>query len=78
MYKKITFLLLITIFSSCKNTDTDDSDRNEKTKSKQAHWLIGSWGLNQQMGFSQKIGKLNDSTYQGRILLHKRNRHPAL
>jgi len=68
MYKKITFLLLITILVSCKNADADDddSDKNEKDKIRTAHWLIGSWEFKSTDGtLSESWKKLNDSTYQG-------------
>jgi hypothetical protein len=66
MYKKITFLLLITILVSCKNADADDSDKNEKDKIRTAHWLIGSWEFKSTDGIlSENWKKLNDSTYRG-------------
>jgi hypothetical protein len=66
MYKKITFLLLITILVSCKNADADDSDKNEKDKIRTAHWLIGSWEFKSTDGIlSENWKKLNDSTYKG-------------
>jgi hypothetical protein len=66
MYKKTTFLLLITILVSCKNADVDDSDKNEKDKIRTAHWLIGSWEYKSTDGvLSENWKKLNDSTYRG-------------
>lgn len=66
MYKKITFLLLITILISCKKSDSDDSDNNEKDKIKTAHWLLGSWEFKSTDGnLSENWKKMNDSTFQG-------------
>ena len=66
MYKKITFLLLITLLISCKKSDSNDSDKNEKDKIRTAHWLIGSWQTKSTDGtLSENWKKLNDSTYQG-------------
>lgn len=66
MYKKVTFLLLITVLLSCKKSDGDDSDKNEKDKIKMAHWLIGSWESKLTDGvLSENWKKVNDSTFQG-------------
>jgi hypothetical protein len=74
MYKKITFLLLITILISCKKSDEDDSDKNEKVKLKTANWLIGSWESKSTDGIlSENWKKLNDSTYLGQAYFIKGN-----
>lgn len=66
MYKKITFLLLITVLISCKKSDAGDSDKNEKEKIKTAHWLLGSWETKSADGtLSENWKKVNDSTYEG-------------
>jgi len=66
MYKKITFLLLLTILISCKESDFDDSDNNEKDKIKTAHWLLGSWEFKSTDGnLYENWKKMNDSTLQG-------------
>lgn len=74
MYKKITFLVLITILISCKKSDADDSDKNEKGKLKTAHWLIGSWENKSTEGtLSENWKKVNDSTYHGQSYFIKGN-----
>jgi hypothetical protein len=74
MYKKITLLLLITILISCKKSDTDDSDINEKNKIKTAHWLLGSWEFKTTDAIlSENWTKINDSTYYGQSFFVKGN-----
>ncbi|TDE00816.1 DUF6265 family protein [Flavobacterium hiemivividum] len=66
MYKKITFLVLITIFVSCKKTDSDDPDQNEKDIIKTARWLQGQWENKSEDGtLTETWKKVNDSTYNG-------------
>lgn len=66
MYKKITFLALITFFVSCKKTDADDPDQNEKNKIKTARWLQGQWENKSAEGtLIETWKKANDSTYNG-------------
>tara|TARA_R110002110_G_scaffold17467_2_gene73667 strand:+ start:38971 stop:39465 length:495 start_codon:yes stop_codon:yes gene_type:complete len=66
MYKKITFLVLITIFVSCKKMDTNDPDKNEKDKIKTARWLQGQWENKSEDGtLTETWKKINDSTYNG-------------
>lgn len=72
MYKKFAFLALITIFVSCKKTDADDSDNNEKDKIKTAHWLIGKWETKSADGtLTETWKKANDSTYNGQSFFLK-------
>ena len=74
MYKKITLLLLITILISCKKSDTDDSDINEKNKIKTAHWLLGSWEFKTTDAIlSENWTKIKDSTYYGQSGVVKSN-----
>lgn len=64
MFKRITILLLIVTFISCKKSD---SDKNEKEKIKTAHWLLGTWETKSADGIlSENWKKVNDSTYEGR------------
>jgi hypothetical protein len=66
MYKKITSLVLITIFVSCKKMDTNDPDKNEKDKIKTARWLQGQWETKSEDGtLTETWKKINDSTYNG-------------
>ncbi|MEZ7498936.1 DUF6265 family protein [Flavobacterium sp. Arc3] len=72
MYKKITFLVLITIFVSCKKTDSDDSDKNEKDKIKTARWMQGQWENKSTDGtLTETWKKVNDSTYNGQSFFLK-------
>jgi hypothetical protein len=76
MYKTITFLVLITIFISCKKSDSDsgsdESDKNEKDKIKTAHWLLGKWEAQPSGGTLTEIWKkANDSTYNGQAYFMK-------
>lgn len=72
MYKKIAFLLALAAFISCKKTDADDSDNNEKDKIKTAHWLIGKWETRSADGtFTETWKKANDSTYNGQSFFLK-------
>jgi hypothetical protein len=66
MFKKITFLLLLLAIVSCKKSNADDSDQNEKDKIKTAHWLLGKWEYKTPEGeLSETWEKVNDSTYKG-------------
>jgi hypothetical protein len=66
MHKKLLLLLLIIPFISCKNTDSNDPDANEKSKLKTARWLIGNWEQKTEDGvLSETWAKANDSTYNG-------------
>jgi hypothetical protein len=66
MYKKITSLVLITIFVSCKKMDANDPDKNEKDKIKTARWLQGQWENKSEDGtLTETWKKINDSTYNG-------------
>jgi len=66
MYKKITFLVLITIFVSCKKSDDTGTDNNEKDKIKTARWLLGQWETKSEDGtLTETWKKANDSTYNG-------------
>ncbi|WP_091084582.1 DUF6265 family protein [Flavobacterium gillisiae] len=66
MYKKITFLVLITIFVSCKKSDDTGTDNNEKDKIKTARWLLGQWETKSEDGtLTETWKKVNDSTYNG-------------
>jgi hypothetical protein len=72
MYKKIAFLLALAAFISCKKTDADDSDNNEKDKIKTAHWLIGKWETRSADGtLTETWKKANDSTYNGQSFFLK-------
>jgi hypothetical protein len=72
MYKKIAFLVLITIFASCKKADSDDSDKNEKDKIKTVHWLLGQWETQSLDGtLTETWKKANDSTYTGQSYFMK-------
>jgi hypothetical protein len=66
MYKKIIFLLAFLAFISCKKTDSDESDKNEKDKIRTAHWLLGQWEAQSEGGsLTETWKKINDSTYNG-------------
>jgi hypothetical protein len=66
MYKKVIFLLALLAFISCKKTDADESDTNEKDKIKTAHWLLGQWKTQSADGtLIENWKKANDSTYNG-------------
>jgi hypothetical protein len=61
MRKTFPILVLLLIFSACKN-----SDSNEKEKIKTAHWLLGKWENNSADGLlSETWTKKNDSTFLG-------------
>lgn len=68
MRTKITFLLAITAFIACNNTDKNE----EKKEIKAVHWLIGDWETKTNFGIlSENWKKLNDSTFQGKSFFIK-------
>lgn len=72
MYKKITFLALLTFFVSCKKADREDLDKNEKEIIKTAHWLLGQWETKSEDGtLTEDWQKVNDSTYTGQCFFLK-------
>jgi hypothetical protein len=72
MYKKIIFLLALLAFISCKKTDSDESDKNEKDKIRTAHWLLGQWEAQSEGGsLIETWKKINDSTYNGQSYFMK-------
>ncbi len=63
MWNKITFLCLILTVLSCKNSD---SDLSEKEKIKASSWLLGKWESKTNSGtLSETWKKVNDSTFEG-------------
>ncbi|MCV9928362.1 DUF6265 family protein [Flavobacterium sp. LS1R49] len=61
MFQKITLILLLLAFVSCKKAETP-----EKDKIKAADWLIGKWeNVSPQGTLTETWSKVNDSTFQG-------------
>ena len=74
MFKKITFLLLVLSFISCKKSGINDPENNEKDKIKASHWLLGTWENKSTDGNLKEIWtKANDSTYGGQSYFIKGN-----
>ncbi len=64
--------MALAAFISCKKTDSDDSDNNEKDKIKTAHWLLGQWETKSEDGtLTETWKKANDSTYSGQSFFLK-------
>ena len=80
MKNTITILVLLLVFTACKNAD---SEGTEKDKIILAHWLLGNWENKSIEGsLTESWEKANDSTYnatsyyiKGKDTLHHESIH---